>query len=185
MSVTAAIEVFETQQWPQGDVRDPLGMWGGRGAAAGAAGGGFIGGDFNVPADKVGSFVYACYGWTIGQTLGAAQAETAKIQLLTNFPNIDAQPGVQGFSTLEMGIMGGDTQFDSPFMGQRNGSYPASWRFILLYDPTPRNTPLTIVKLQTVNGGGVGVNFLFEAYGYYWDRSVLNAPGGPRHPGSS
>ncbi len=185
MTVTGTVEVIESQQWPQGDARDPLGVWGGRGAVAGDASGGEIGVDFVVPAGKVGSNVYTCYAITGGQVLGALQNQSFKIQLLTNFPNIDPQPGIQGYSSLDLGFMGGDSGLTAPFSGQRTWTFPSQYRFILLYDPTPRNTPMTIVKLFTVNGGGVGIDFIFECYGYWWDRAVLNTPGGPRHPGAS
>lgn len=184
MTVTALAEVFETQQWPQGDARDPLGIWGARAAVLGNASAGEIGVDFVVPAEKVASFVYACYAITGGQILGVIQNQSFKVQLLTNFPNVDPQPGVQGFSSLDIGVMGGDQQLTVPNSGQRTWTFPSSYRFILLYDPTPRNAALTIVKLATVNVA-IGIDFVFECYGYFWDRSVLNTPGGPRHPGSN
>lgn len=184
MSVLGTVDVVESQQWPQGDGRDPLGVWGGRGAVAGDASLGAIGIDFVVPPAKTGSFVYTCYGVQLGQLLGSVSTQTFKVRLLTNFPNIDPQAGVQGFSTLHMGTLGGDDQLTSPFGGPRGVEFPSLYRFILLYDPTPRNVALTIVQLETVNVG-VGENFAFECYGYYWDRSVLNVPGGPRHPGAS
>lgn len=185
MSVVGTVAVIESQQWPQGDARDPLGVWGGRALVVGDASGGEIGAEFFVPADKTGSFVYTCYAINGGQVLGSLQNQTFRIQLLTNFPNIDPQPGVQGFSTLDMGFMGGDGGLSAPFSGQRTWTFPSQNRFVLLYDPSPRNTDMNIVRLFTVNQGGVGVDFIFECYGYYWDRSVLNTPGGPRHPGSS
>ncbi|KKL17299.1 hypothetical protein LCGC14_2486920, partial [marine sediment metagenome] len=57
-------------------------------------------------------------------------------------------------------------------------------RFILIFDPRQGAGVLNMIELEM----GVNVNtdtYAFEAYGYYWDRSVLNAPGGPRHPGSA
>lgn len=184
MSVVGLVDVVESQQWPQGDARDPLGVWGSRGLVLGDASSGEIAINFQVPAAKTGSFVYTCYSVSGAQVAGVGQTETFKIQLLTNFPNIDPQPGVQGYSTLQMGTFGGDVQLDVPGFGPRLLDFPNVYRFILLYDPTPRTTAMTIVHLGTVNAG-VGTNFVFECYGYYWDRSVLNTPGGPRHPGAS
>ncbi|MGR3295936.1 MAG: hypothetical protein ACUZ8A_06880, partial [Candidatus Bathyanammoxibius sp.] len=59
-------------------------------------------------------------------------------------------------------------------------------RFLLLYDPRqPASLGNTnILELQLAVNTDLAT-YSFEAYGYYWDRSVMQTPGGPRHPGSS
>jgi len=56
-------------------------------------------------------------------------------------------------------------------------------RFILLFDPRPVAGAFDIVELE-ISVGVLDRNYAFECWGYYWDRQVLNTPGGPRHPGS-
>jgi len=184
MAIAAEIEVVETALWPQGDVRDPLGVWGSRVLVTGDNTGGAIVVDIVVPANKAGAFVYTNYKTNQGQLSGSLAATNHAVRLLTNWPDIDPLAGVQGFNTFRIEA----TRTESDFPGQQ--SAPQSImdspndRFLLLFDPRPAAGKYSIVQLlwgENTNNA----TYAFEAYGYYWDRSVLNAPGGPRHPGSS
>jgi hypothetical protein len=57
-------------------------------------------------------------------------------------------------------------------------------RFLLLFDPRPGAGDLVIAEIKYSDNVDA-MTTIMELYGYYWDRSVLQAPGGPRHPGAS
>jgi len=185
MSIIAVGSVFESQLWPQGDARDPLGVWGLRVPVTGDASGGSIKVEVQVPAAKRAAFVYTCYSVNIAKLAGLVATESAKVRLLTNWPNVDAQEGVQGYSSLFLTSWSAPLGMSSPIGGLASTSpLQPNDRFILLYDPSPSNAVMVIVELE-VNDNVLAETWSFEAYGYYWDRSVMNTPGGPRHPGAS
>ena len=74
--------------------------------------------------------------------------------------------------------------FTPPTFGAiRNPIGPAD-RFLLLFDPRQQGGDVDIVEIEFGENRDLAT-YSFEGYGYFWDRSVLDAPGGPRHPGSS
>lgn len=185
MAISVLGEVLAAALWPQGDIRDPLGVWGCRVGVTGDASGGLITATFQVPTGRGAAYVYTCYSAQIGLLSGAVAGITSKCRLLTNWPNIDVAAGVQGFSTLQFISMNGGTDFPSPLSGPLNTFFLSPLdRFILLFDPRPGAGSLNIVEL-TMGENTLNSTYSFEGYGYFWDRSVLNAPGGPRHPGAS
>ena len=186
MSISETQEVFTSQQWPQGDIRDPLGVWGGRNSIVGDGGDDFVKTDFLVPAERKAAFVYTCYSANAsGLTTLTTTAFTSRIRLLTNWPNITLEAGVQGYGNNQGVEMITTTQSSQPQSSIRQPLVNAHDRFILLYDPRAQGTiPITIVSLE-INANTLNDQYIFEVYGYYWDRSVLQAPGGPRHPGAS
>jgi len=185
MAISELIEVRETQQWPQGDVRDPLGTWGARLAVTGDGSGGSVKVGFFVPAARRSAFVYTCYDVNLSKISGTVTTESAKTRLLANYPNIDPQAGIQGYNYLFFSSWSAPLAITAPIGGYAT-SHPLSpqSRFLLLYDPTPNNSAMVIVELENNDNIDLAV-WSFEAMGYYWDRSVMHAPGGPRHPGSS
>lgn len=185
MALTVDEAVQETQLWPQQDARSPLGVWGARSAITGDASGGSVRGRFFVPAARRTAFVYTCYQVTMAAVSGTISAQNLKCQLLTNWPNVDPQAGIQGFSTLRLtNILTSTTFSNVPTGGPAENMLSENDRFILLFDPSGRAGDMFIVQLEFAINDNT-IPYIFEAYGYYWDRSVMLTPGGPRHPGAS
>ncbi len=183
MALVISQDLIATQLWPQGDIRDPLGVWGARVAATGVAGGDEIKVFIDIPIAQAGAFVFTCYSAIIAQLSGTINTNTM-CRLLSNWPNIDPAAGVQGYSTNFSGGLNGPFT-TAPTGGPSVVRYIGpNDRFILLFDPRSRPVKTTIVELKIATQIDTA-GYSFEAYGYYWDRSVLQAPGGPRHPGSS
>jgi len=169
--------------WPQGDARDPLGIWGGRRIVTGDASGGGIQVRFAAAATIAGAFIFTCYNAQVSN-VDATSIAAVRCRLLTNWPDVDAAVGVQGFATHLVRAQTGSSFFPAPLSGPDDPLVMPSDRFILLFDPRPVAGAFDIVSLAISENTNT-VNFAFEAWGYYWDRQVLNTPGGPRHPGSS
>lgn len=187
MSVTVIGDVVETQLWPQGDIRDPLGVWGSRTFLQGDATGGGNRCQITIPAERRSAYVYTCYHAQISALTGTPIGGSRLMcRLLTNWPNISADPGVQGFSTNRHAKVNVDVVgfIQTPLSGIDENLLMPQDRFILLYDPRQQGDAIVIVEL-TLNDNVDLDTMSFEAYGYYWDRSVMDAPGGPRHPGSA
>jgi len=182
MSVTVEVDVIEHQMWAQGDRRDPLGVWGFRAALTGDGSSGFNRFNISVAGNKRDAFIYTVYGLSMAQVLGISTTSGAKYRLLTNWPNIDPQAGIQGYGHLRIPQFVGDDDFSSPTAGWRDQVGNNQERFILLF--TRVGTPLVIIEME-LGQNILGNNFIAEGYGYYWDQRVLLAPGGPRHPGSN
>lgn len=186
MAISQQVTVLESALWPQGDVRDPLGAWGGRLGVSGDATGADVRVQFQVPADKRAAYLYTVYGASVVVIAGAHAASNVSARILTNWPNIDNDAGIQGYSTVigrSMTDLGGPSIF--PISAPDDPLLDPNSRYILCFDPsnlTAGPMDLLEVKIQTNTDGNA---WSFEAYGYFWDRSVLNAPGGPRHPGAS
>lgn len=194
MAITEAEAPVESPLWPQGDARDPLGVWGFRHGVTGDASGGSIKVITRVVAGKRSAYVYTAYAAQVAQLTGASAATIAKLRLLTNWPNVDPAPGVQAFSTLMVGRIVGGGNLTAPHTGPgADATIPGStpWiggneRFILLFDPRqPAGLgALDILEFEIETNTNLAT-YSFEAYGYFWDRSVMQAPGGPRHPGGN
>ena len=100
MAIVVEAPVVEAQVYPQGDKRDPLGVWGVRQGVTGDASGGTIKVIFQVTSPKRAAFVYTCYDLNFAQLTGAVSADELKARLLTGWPNIDSAAGVQAYSSL-------------------------------------------------------------------------------------
>lgn len=191
MALTTSGPPFEAQLWPQGDARDPLGVWGFRLPVTGDATGNPIKVFCRVPAAKRSAYVYTCYSAQIAQLTGAITASTTKLRLLTNWPNVSDIAGVQAYSTLYFGQLSGDTSITAPIAGPLFTAAGGPWvaaseRFLLLFDPRQPESLGDMDILEFVLDENTdAATYSFEAYGYFWDRSVMQAPGGPRHPGAS
>lgn len=185
MTIITSVDIITNALWPQGDARDPLGVWGARLGVTGDATGSSILVRVNVPAAISGRFVFTLYDFVIAQLTGTITATSGKIRLLTNWPNIDPIPQVQGFGSFRVFAFSGSSNFQAPIAGIANEQpYSSPQRFLLLFDPRSSVGAITIAELELAVNTDLAT-YSFEAYGYYWDRGVLNAPGGPRHPGSS
>jgi len=176
------VSVFSQGMWPQEDARDPLGVWGGRHIITGSAGGGPIKVQFQPGAELAGAYLYTAYFATIAQLTGAETA-SAKCRLLTNWPDVDDDLGIQGAGTLKITAMITPGTFTPPFGGPVDPLVTPQERFVLLFDPRPVAGAFTIVELEH-SVSTDSSTYAFECWGYYWDRQVMQTPGGPRHPGS-
>lgn len=187
MAIVENVALLATQTWPQGDKRSPLGIWGARRGITGDASGGSIKTTIQTPNDQGASYVYNVEAVTIA-VLNVVQVVSTllKCRLLTNWPNVDPQAGVQGYATLRISNVGGSANFSEPLAGEAANGAPllrTNDRYLLLYDPRPAAGDFTIIELE-ISENVLNTVHAFEAYGYFWDRSVLQAPGGPRFMGS-
>jgi len=190
MAIVATIDVIENQLWPQGDIRDPLGTWSARDLLVGDASGGGIKVQFQVPAARRRGRIYTAYHvMSVVTTGGDDTADLMKCRLLTNWPDADvttAGGAVQGMATFSAQPMDVATTMSVPRQGPNGPLIAPQDRFILLFDPSVIAAGQNMVIIEVERDGNAnGIGYAFEAYGYWWDRSVLNAPGGPRHPGSN
>ncbi len=184
MAQTGSVAVQPSALWPQGDIRDPLGVWGFRLGFVGDASGGSIKMTATEATDRKAAYVYTCYALTIAGLTGNLIDTSGKVRLLTNWPNVDPLAGVQAFSTLQRFLMNFSTNFTAPILAPDTYVVEANERFLLLFDPRPSGPLADIVEMEIAANVDLAT-YSFEGYGYFWDRSVLNAPGGPRHPGAS
>ena len=185
MAVAGTVDVLESALWPQGDARDPLGIWGFRAALTGDATGGSVKMTAQVPALKRSAYVYTCYSVTIARTVGSNVTTQGKLRLLTNWPNVDSQAGVQAYGSLQMGTIAGAPNFTAPNTGPFDQQMmEPNQRFLLLFDPRATGGAMSILELEIDDNTDLD-QWSFEGYGYFWDRAVMQAPGGPRHPGAS
>ena len=175
-------DIFSMGMWPQQDARDPLGVWGGRHIITGTIGGGGIKVQFQPGADRAGAYLYCCHFAQIAQ-LTEGESATLKCRLLTNWPDADDVVGVQGASTLKFATSLGLVGHTAPFAGPDSFLVAPQDRFVLLFDPRPVAGAFTIVELEQ-NVSTDGNLYAFECWGYFWDREVMQTPGGPRFPGS-
>jgi len=186
VAIANTIDLIATALWQQGDIRDPLGVWGSRFIATGDATGGSIKTTIQAAAAIAGAYIYTCYSVNIS-VISQASAGQVKCRLLTNWPDIDPAAGVQGYSSHRHATLLGDSDLTEPISAPFSGGgelVTPNERFMLLFDPRPVVGAFSIVELEI--GENVDtITYAFEAWGYYWDRSVLQAPGGPRHPGAS
>jgi len=185
MAITAEGNAVPTGLWPQGDARDPLGVWGFRVGVTGDASGGSVKVGCLEAADRKSAYVYTCYSAIAVGLVGAFTDDAVKCRLLTNWPDVDPIAGQQGYATAISQLLNFNSNFTPPvYVPNIQPLVSPNERFILLFDPRPTSALSTLVEMeiaQNLNGG----TYSFEAYGYYWDRSVMDTPGGPRHPGSN
>jgi len=185
MAIDLSVGLLAHQLWPQGDIRDPLGVWGSRQIVVGDASGGSIKVATEAPVTIAGAFLYTCYSAVVViSDAGQVSTQPIKLRLLTNWPDVGAPAGVQGYGSMIVVPMNGDAQFTGPSVGPSQPLIQPADRFILLFDPRPVAGAFNILELE-FGLNTDGLSHTFEAWGYYWDRSVLQAPGGPRHPGSN
>lgn len=184
MAIDEFVDVLPAALWPQGDIRDPLGVWGFRLGVTGDATGGEIKVTARAPAGLSAAYLYTCYSVNIVQLAGTLAIASLVARLLTNWPNVDPIAGVQAYSSyLKTNMVGADA-FTAPKGGSDTPLIQQQDRFLLLFDPRPSAGPLNLIELKMSNNVDT-LTYSFEGYGYFWDRSVLQAPGGPRHPGAS
>ncbi len=186
MAISTSVDVVQAALWPQGDARDPLGVWGARLGITGDASGGGIKGNFRVPADRKSAYVYTVYSLTAVQLTGTPPTgQLVKSRILTNWPDFDPLAGVQSYSTASFANLVGLANLTAPTSGAREFDLTKpNDRFLLCFDPRPIGGALDIVEIVWSENVDLAT-YSFEGYGYFWDRAVMNTPGGPRHPGSS
>lgn len=183
MSVLGTVNVIESALWPQRDARDPLGIFGWRVSQAGDASSGSNKIVVEVAEALRHAYVYKIYDMIIAQTVGITTT-SAKMRILSNWPNVDPDPGIQAYAALWVGIINGATLFTAPRAGFFDTNpFAGNSKEILIYDPSTRIGAMQIAEQEVVNTDVT--TYSFEGYGYYWDRSVMGTPGGPRNPGTS
>jgi len=184
MAIAVETTVQQSQLWPQRDARDPLGIWGFRQGVTGNASGGSIKVTAQVPAARSQAYVYTLYDINVGALTTDFTLYEVKCRLLTNWPNIDVVAGVQAYGSNTIRPLRTDGDFTAPITALDGQIVGPNQRFLLLFNFQSRALPMDIVELEM--GGNVDTaTYTFEGYGYFWDRGVMNAPGGLRHPGSS
>jgi len=185
VAIASVVDVITNALWPQHDIRDPLGTWGFRLGVTGDASGGTVKVTARASAGQGPAYLYTVYSTIIVILQQAAVvAQQGKLRILTNWPNIDPQPGVQAYGSAHVVTLDGDADFTAPLVMPREAMVTPLDRFLLIFDPRPSAAVLDMIELE-LGQNVLADTYSFEGYGYYWDRSVLNAPGGPRHPGSS
>ena len=186
MSTLQTQDVITSALWPQGDIRDPLGVWGARAPVTGDATGGENKVLFQAQSGINAAYIYTCYEATWALLTGSQVAGSqVQLRLLTNWPDVDPLPGVQGFGTVRMSEpLPSNNNFTAPTGGVAGQLVLPNDRFLLLFDPRPGAGDLVIAEIKYSDNVDA-MTTIMELYGYYWDRSVLQAPGGPRHPGAS
>lgn len=175
------VDIFSHGMWPQGDARDPLGIWAARHTMTGSAGGGSLKVGFQPGADRAGAFIYTCYFANVAWNV--QEGSNLKLRLLTNWPNADDDPGIQGASAIRIVNTDEAVGFTAPEGAPLDVMVKSPQEKILLFDPRPAAGAFTIVEME-ISGSTDTFSYFFEAWGYFWDRQVMNTPGGPRHPGS-
>jgi len=185
MGVTTAVEPLQWELFPQGDERDPLGVWGFRQGFIGD-GTGSVKAIVRVPAAKKAAYIYTVYGLTLVQLTGTPAAGTvAKSRILTNWPDVDPTAGVQAYATARYALLLGSVgSLSAPQFGPDRPLVEAIDRFILMYDPRSISGDMDIIELE-LSDNVLNATYSMEGWGYVWDRAVMAAPGGPRHPGAS
>lgn len=183
MAIVSAVDILEHNVFKTRDARDPLGIWAYRNIVTGDASGGSVKATANAPQTNR---VYTCLFLTISADDLVAN-EIAKFRLLTNFPPAGIAGGRAGFSFNRVVTITRTTVLTSPEDNWGSvGNDMGNSDKLLLWGPLPVDTgsvPIVELEVQTNTLNAV---YFFEAWGYYWDRvAVLEAPGGPRFPGSS
>jgi len=184
MTITQVGTVVPAAQWPQGDIRDPLGVWGMRQGITADATGGELTVNVTVPSGRGAAYVYTIYSAQISKLTGAVAQSEGRVRILTSWPNVDPLAGVQAYGSDKMFLFRAPTGLAAPIVGPEPHLIQHADRFLLCFDPRPSAGALVILQLTATPNTDLET-WSFEAYGYFWDRSVLQAPGGPRHPGSS
>jgi len=186
MAQSLTVELKTSQLWPQGDIRDPLGVWGARLPVTGDASAGEIKVNIVAAQAERAAYIYTCYSAVMAVLLSPGGVQLGAVcRLLTNWPDIDPIAGVQGYGSAILRTIAISTAMTAPLGAPAEPLINPADRFLLLFDPRPQpSTDLAIVELKLANQVNNDL-YSFEAYGYYWDRSVLDAPGGLRHPGAS
>jgi len=183
VTVSVVGEILASAVFAQRDRRDPLGVWGMRVGATGDGGGGSIQAVGQVPAGERAAYVYACYSASIVIISQAVPLNvTGQFRLLTNWPNVDEQAGVNAYAGIHM-VTVEQSALEAPIGGNNDPLVSAPERFMLLWDPRSTGATMDICSFA-VGSNVTGDVYSFEAWGYYWDRTVMAQPGGPRHPGS-
>lgn len=184
MAVAGDIFIVESELWPQRDARDPLGIFGWRGALAGDVSGGSIKATINVAEAIRHAYVLKIYDMHVALVVGTPATVGGKMRILTNWPNIDLQAGIQAYAAFYLGVISGTTVLDPPDQGFTDQNpFNGNSKELLIYDPSTRDGDMAIAEQEVTNTDGL--TYSFEGYGYYWDRAVMNTPGGPRNPGTS
>lgn len=184
MAISLTVAILEHQVFKQRDARDALGIWNGRLGVTGDATGGSTKVNFLATAAQTGGRVYVCEAFDIASIQGLAGNAGGKWRLLTNFPPADRNGGLAGNSfgrTFTFDFNPGFTEPEGLIDGQWGGS-PLVINRVLLFGPRqPGQTQVSILELEIDQNVDLST-WSFEAWGYYWDREVVQVPGGPRLP---
>lgn len=183
MAITTSQGVLEHHIFATRDARDPLGVWTARAEVTGDASGGTIKIQFLAPQTNR---VYTCTMLTLSGD-GLAASAIGKLRLLTNFPPAGPEGGTAGFSYNRVFTVTREPLITSPSDNWgASGDDMGNSDTLLLFGPLPQDPGAVAIVEMEVNSNVLNSAYFFEGWGYYWDKvAVLNAPGGPRFPGSS
>lgn len=183
MAIVNETEILEHNIFTTRDARDPLGIWAIRVEVTGDASGGTVKARFQAPQTNR---VYTCNMLTLSGDASAASV-IAKFRLLTNFPPATPAGGTAGFAYNRVFSVTREPVLTSPSDNWGSvGNDMGDAKHLLLFGPIPSDDgPVAIVEMENAVNT-LAASYFFEGWGYYWDKiAVLNAPGGPRFPGSS
>lgn len=184
MTVTVLADVTQTQLWPQRDARDPLGIWGGLAVATGDASGGLIDIFIQANASIRAAYVYNIISANVQKVDGASINEKAYLRrIITHWPDISVTAGVQSYEDVQAGAFIHVLGLDPENVPATPLIQSPQDRF-MIFDPRPIGAAMTLVELRIFDNE---LNQIYRgsATGYFWDRAVMETPGGPRFPGSS
>lgn len=186
MSVAVQLSLRTTALWPQGDIRDPLGVWGVHGDLVADATGGEIIVTVVTELARAAAYVYTLLDAFMVQNTGILNSDRNMIEINTNWPNIQQAGGVQPYTPSRFGLWQGGSFATPPNfgVGTEHLWVTPNQRFLPIWDPRGLTSTLSILTFKLTNDPDAAT-FTCQAYGYFWDRSVMGAPGGLRHPGAS
>jgi len=180
MSEVAQVRLLAHNIFKQRDSRDPLGIWAFRSEQAGTATGGVF--KVQVQSDEV-DRIFTCVGLNLTAD-GITVAVQGKYRLLCNQPPADLEGGQAGVSIARNIDV---TNFSNATAPADNwdaiSPYESQLEHILLFGGVQSSRdPQNILEMEC-GGNALTVTYFFEATGYFWDRQILESPGGPRWPG--
>lgn len=163
----------------QRDARDPLGIFVNRHLITGDASGGTI--KVSIAAAQT-YHIYALTAFTLSvQTLAADSI--GKLRLLTNYPPALPDGGLSAFAWNRVFIIS-NTSMTAPgdSMGISQGAIGLETGKVLMFGGDFQTVvPQNIIELE-IEDNILNQSYFFEVYGYFWDRSSILVPGGPRLP---
>ena len=184
MALVGLANVTQTQLWPQRDARDPLGVWGGLSVVTGDVSGAPITLFIQASSEIRAAYVYNIVSCGFQKVAGTAGAFSIRRRIITHWPDINLDPGIVAFEDIIVGITRGVDGIGDPETAGDRPWIVSPEDKMLIFDPRSSPNNMTIVEFA-INDNENTITYRAQAYGYFWDRSVMETPGGPRFPGSS
>ncbi len=181
MSILVTSDVVETAVFPQRDARDPLGIWGAHATTTGDATGGITQVNFQIAAGRRRANVYSIIAANSQLTSGTAIGTDISLRILSSWPNLSAVLTGINFAAPTRSVPAGPALLNGPPQGDL---VRTNDRYILIFDPASVNAGNALLIATIVRNANVDTETaVYTLYGYYWNRDIVDQPGGPRHPG--